>query len=259
VRVLDASGDYVRREPLIGDDVWYDLQKALDASTQRRFGERSKGSPLLQIAFCGYCGKALHQSRANRGNTPDDGNLYYYRCPNRECGRSRAIRREILETLVSETLLDAVGDRETVERMTIPADDHSQELARIGTQISDLTTQRFVYGVVPSDYDERMAALQAEHARISALPKEADQVKETGSGKTFAVRWEEMDTDQRHAFLKRADVTVHLTPDDTEPDDLPSVNLIDTEGRTVIASNGKWRAVVYLGNLASLRKLADRT
>jgi hypothetical protein len=55
--VIDpATGEFIRREPLIDDDLWVKLQAALDASTKKLSGVRAKGSVLLEVGFCGYCG-----------------------------------------------------------------------------------------------------------------------------------------------------------------------------------------------------------
>ena len=52
-----------------------------------------------------------------------------------------------------------------------------------------------------------MAALEEEHKRISALPVEKPKIRRVSIDKTFRQRWEEMDDEQRHAYLKSAEVT----------------------------------------------------
>ena len=47
-----------------------------------------------------------------------------------------------------------------------------------------------------------MSELEAEHARVSALPREKPKVRRIATGKTFRQHWEEMDQEQRHAHLK---------------------------------------------------------
>jgi hypothetical protein len=83
----------------------------------------------------------------------------------------------------------------------IEGDDHTATLKRIGMQIADLTTQHYVNNGVP-DFHTRMAELEAEHARVSALPREKPKVRRIATGKTFRQRWEETDNEQRHAYLK---------------------------------------------------------
>jgi hypothetical protein len=81
----------------------------------------------------------------------------------------------------------------------------SPGLKRIGMQIADLTTQHYVNNGVP-DFHTRMAELEAEHGRVSALPREKPKVRRIAIGKTFRQRWEEMDDEQRHAYLKSTGV-----------------------------------------------------
>jgi hypothetical protein len=42
---------------------------------------------------------------------------------------------------------------------------------------------------VRDDYDALIARLQAEHARLTALPAEPDQVVQRSTGRTFAQHW----------------------------------------------------------------------
>ena len=74
-------------------------------------------------------------------------------------------------------------------------------------QIADLTTQHYVNNGIP-DYHNRMQELEAEHARVSALPREKPKVRKIATGKTFRQHWEDMDDEQRHAYLKSAGVHV---------------------------------------------------
>ncbi|MGO8890802.1 MAG: recombinase family protein [Streptosporangiaceae bacterium] len=210
VRVVDETGEFVRREPLIDDELWFKLQEALDASTKKLSGKRAGGAALLQIAFCGYCGAALHKggSAKSDGRTND-----YYQCrymrkaPGRpHCQPSRSIPKERLEQTVFDGLLDAVGHCEVTTKTVIAGDDHSQTLRRLGAQIADLTTQHYMHGGVP-DFHARMAALEAEHTRISDLPREKPKIRRVSTGKTFAQLWEEMDSEQRQSYLKSAGVT----------------------------------------------------
>ena len=46
VRVVDETGEFVRREPLIDDGLWLKLQEALDASTKKLSGKRAGGAVL---------------------------------------------------------------------------------------------------------------------------------------------------------------------------------------------------------------------
>ena len=73
-------------------------------------------------------------------------------------------------------------------------------------QIADLTTQHYTRSGVP-DYHAKMAALEDEHKRISVMPAEKPKIRRVSTDKTFRQLWEEMDDEQRHAYLKSAEVT----------------------------------------------------
>lgn len=202
IRVVDDRGEWVRREPLIDDELWFKVQAALDASSRPRSGVRSMGSMLLQIAFCGYCGNPLYGNSATRSD--GQGYNYYYYCP--QCKPTASVRREILNEVVGHALLDAVGDCELTAKRILAGDDHTQTLMRIGMQIADLTTQHYVHGGV-DDFHAKMAELEAEHERISDLPAEKPKVRRVGTGKTFRQCWTESDHEQRHSYLKAAGVS----------------------------------------------------
>jgi site-specific DNA recombinase len=209
VRVVDETGEFVRREPLIGEELWCKVQEALDASIKKRSGKRTGGGVLLQVAFCGYCGAALYKG----GRGTDGRSAEYYQCKymrkladRPHCKPSRSIRKEMLEQAVFDGLLDAVGHCEVTRKTVIASDDHSQTLRRLGAQIADLTTQHYMHGGVP-DFHAKMAELEAEHARISDLPREKPKIRRISTGKTFAKFWEEMDGDQRQSYLKSSGVT----------------------------------------------------
>jgi site-specific DNA recombinase len=212
VRVVGADGEFVRREPLIDDELWFKVQAALDASVRPKSGIRFGASLLLRVGFCGYCGGALHQALDNR-----HGREYrYYRCENiwnkhnkaqRRCGKLGSVRQEVLNGAVAAKLLEVIGRYELTEKRLIEGDDHSATLKKLGMKIADLTTQHYVNNGVP-DFHKRMQELEAEHARVSALPREKPKVRKIATGKTFRQHWEEMDDEQRHAYLKSAGVHV---------------------------------------------------
>jgi site-specific DNA recombinase len=202
IRVVDDRGKWVRREPLIDDELWFKVQAALDASSRPRSGVRSMGSMLLQIAFCGYCGGPLYGNSARRSD--GQGYNYYYLCP--QCKPTASVRREILNEVVGDALLVAVGDCELTAKRILAGDDHTETLIRIGMQIADLTTQHYVHGGV-DNFHAKMAELEAEHERIGNLPAEEPKVRRVGIGKTFRQWWGESDDEQRHSYLKAAGVS----------------------------------------------------
>jgi DNA invertase Pin-like site-specific DNA recombinase len=212
VRVVGADGEFVRREPLIDDELWFKVQAALDASTRPKSGIRFGASLLLRVGFCGYCGGALHQL----GDIRHGRDYRYYRCENvynkhnkaqRRCGNLGSVPQDVLNEAVAAKLLEVIGHYELTEKRLIEGDDHSATLKKLGMQIADLTTQHYVNNGIP-DYHKRMQELEAEHARVSALPREKPKVRKIATGKTFRQHWEDMDDEQKHAYLKSAGVHV---------------------------------------------------
>lgn len=201
IRAVDDEGNWVRREPLIGDELWFKLQAALDACSKPRSGVRTMGSMLLRVAFCGYCGGPLHGTMASNG---DAGYYHYYHC--QKCKPHAAIRRETLNQVVADALLETIGDYELTAQRILAGNDHAETLARVGVQIANLTTQHYVHGGV-EDFHAKMARLETEHEKISNLPAEKPKVRRVGTGKTFRHWWTESDDEQRHSCLKAAGVS----------------------------------------------------
>jgi DNA invertase Pin-like site-specific DNA recombinase len=203
VRVVGADGEFVRREPLIGDELWSKVQDVLTANSSPKSGIRFGASLLLRVGFCGYCGGALHQVHKKH---PDKVYRYYY-CQNKrsernnaqqKCDKLGSVSQDAIDDAVTAKLLEVIGNYELTEKRLIEGEDHSATLKKLGMQIADLTTQHYVNNGV-SDFHKCMAELEAEHARVSALPREKPKVRRIATGKTFRQHWEEMDGEQRCA------------------------------------------------------------
>jgi site-specific DNA recombinase len=268
VRVVGADGEFVRREPLIDDELWFKVQEVLTANTRPKSGIRFGASLLLRVGFCGYCGGALH--RVNRtfpvsSKFPDGKEYRYYFCQYRrselkgsqqKCDKLGSVPTGALDEAVSAKLLEVIGHYELTEKRVIEGDDHSATLKKLGMQIADLTTQHYVNNGVP-DFYKRMSELEAEHARVSALPREKPKVRRIATGKTFRQRWEEMDDEQRHAYLKSAavhalvvrkeDFTVRMVSEQgtQTADDL----VLDIPMNVVAEVGGNWVVNIGLGTL----------
>jgi site-specific DNA recombinase len=267
MRVVGADGEFVRREPLIGDELWFRVQDVLAARTRPKSGIRFGASLLLQVGFCGYCGGTLH--RVNRNyiseKFPDGKEYRYYHCQNRrselngspkKCITLRLVPQDALDEAVSAKLLEVIGNYELTEKRVIEGDDHSATLKKIGLQIADLTTQHYVNNGVP-DFHKRMAELESEHARVSAMPREKPKVRRIATGKTFRQHWEEMDQEQRHTYLKSSgvhalvvrqeDFTVSMVSDQgtQAADDL----ILDIPMNVVTQVGDNWVVNIGLGTL----------
>jgi hypothetical protein len=105
------------------------------------------------------------------------------------------------------------------EPVVFAGDDHSHAKAEVGQAIHDLVDERYVRGIVRDDYDELLATLQAEHARLSALPPEPDEVKALPTGIAVAARWATLDQEGKRSWLRKWEVQLDArhTDDDTPP------------------------------------------
>jgi site-specific DNA recombinase len=199
--VRDESGLPVRfAEPIIDDDKWRQLQSALDRASKPTSGQRSDAAFLLRIAYCA-CGSPLYSMRCTvKGKT-----YLYYRCHGRTQLRSGcpslSVRADWLNERAEKIFLEQVGHVEVFEKVTIPGDNHAAELAAVGQAITELVSDRFVRGIERDDYDTLIARLQAEHARLTALPAEPDQVVQRSTGRTFAEHWAACDLRGRRQLM----------------------------------------------------------
>ncbi len=201
VLVRGADGMPVRRAPIIDDEMWLALQAALDRNAGKKSAVHTRASGLLGVAFCALCGRKLYADV--RSARPAHA---YYVCPGRleEGCRARSLPMDGLEMLAAWLFLAQVGRVEVLERVAVLGDDHAAAKAEVGRQITELTAERFQRGVVHENYDQMMASLQAEHARLAALPPEPPTITERPTGQTFAQLWHASDTEGRRQLMMRA-------------------------------------------------------
>src|SRR5690606_38444304 len=160
-------------------------------------------------AYCAECGRRLNIERNLRR-----GREYrYLRCSD---GRSWTCHNSIREDALLDHLerfIAYYGDREVVERVTIPGGENTHALEVLGQDMTELT-QRYAAGdVSDEEYDRRFAALRAERARLLELPREPDRVETRPTGETVAERWASMDLDGKRDYLRRAGVKLHAVKD----------------------------------------------
>jgi len=85
------------------------------------------------------------------------------------------------------------------------------ELAEVGQAITELVQDRFVRGLVDDGYAAKLASLEAEHARLSALPAEPDTIQVVSTGQTFADRWQDSDTQERRQLMRSAGFQIRVS------------------------------------------------
>lgn len=203
--VRDREGNPIfNGDPILSSTEWQKLQDALAARKQGP--KRTKDtSPLLGVVKCYECStNLLHKIyRRNYGK----GLYRYYHC--RVKGHCAQVDAEMVEELLEEAFLNAVGDENVLERVFVPAESHEIELEDAKRAIDELTA---LYTTMASDsmrsrLTDQLKALDARIAVLEQKPhREAGwDYKETG--KTYRHTWEGEDTEGRRQLLLRSGIT----------------------------------------------------
>jgi site-specific DNA recombinase len=247
--VRGEDGMPIRRQPLITDETWEKLQTALDANSKPHSGIRHGASLLLRIAYCGPCGKPLYINRRIKNGKPLG--TYYRHCSNDRCGQPQ-IRADVLERLVEDELLQAVGDAQRLEAVKHEAIDHADQLVAVQAAIDDLDAEYEALRLPASTYARMIAKLETKRDALVALTVEPASVEYVPTGRTYRQHWESLDTEGRHKFLLDASVKVYVE----RSDDDESLPWPDPTGRVILALGNGWRITIHLGALAELREMA---
>jgi DNA invertase Pin-like site-specific DNA recombinase len=198
--VYGPDGFPVRRVALIDDETWDELQAVIrKAGEGRTTGRRVNAtSLLLGVAHCGECGGRLHsEPKIKRGVR-----CHYYGCQNthnRGC-RARLIPRDELDNIVNAAIAE-IADRPVIEIKRGHGNERERKLKEIGEAIVDLTTDRYMRGIIRPNYDDLLASLQAEESRIRTTPSEPSEEKQVPTGETIGQLWQRLDTQGRRVYL----------------------------------------------------------
>ncbi|MGI8451915.1 MAG: recombinase family protein [Streptosporangiaceae bacterium] len=273
-----ADGVAVKREPVLSDDIWDQVQEALKSSARGASGRRANASLLLQVAFCGKCGSPLYLFR--------EGSLSYgyYRCGSvlrhNPCG-AKYVRDDILEPLTEEMLLDDLGEVPMQVRRVIPGEDNSRLIAELEEGITNLEAQSVDDPMKATTYVRMISKLEERRDKLKTQPvrKEATEWEPVVPPQTFAQHWGELDKQGRHNFLRSAGVRIlvrHLDPaEPAAPDEsarwtdhgrylmeqreLPEAAMTpvpEVPGSVIRRIAHGLVITTYLGNLAELRYMA---
>ena len=214
-------------EPLIGQDDWDLLQRALARLSQTHVRSETP-SMLLNVAECAKCGGPLYlYSKHNTvtlasGERRRRGPFAYYRCRNSSAAASRPktcdakmISCKALNEWVDLWFTgEAFGHTEIIERVTLPGANHASEIAAVNAAIHDLTAQFTSEAIPDSDFDAKLLSLRAERRRLQHLPAEPDREEERATGITVAEHWKTLDSAGKRRYLLAAGVKVHASRDD---------------------------------------------
>lgn len=207
-----------RAEPLISHEDWERAALKLSENVSKRTGNRTGGSLLLRVAFCG-CGEPVY--RAPGRNWP------YYRCASRvthkPCGTgNKGISAALLESTVEEEFLRVAGDIEIVRRVFRPGVDHTKDIEEVTRALAELREDRQA-GLYSSEtgkqeYREAYARLDAKREQLMSLPTRPDTWEELPTGETYQERWARLSTgEEKGKELRSAGLKVTVHTEDIPP------------------------------------------
>ncbi len=132
---------------------------------------------------------------------------------------------EYLEDLATRLFLNLVGSQEILERVHIPAEDSSAELAAVEEAMEHLEEQYATGAVYRGTAGaERFAALmtrlEERRDRLAALPSVPARTEYRPTGHTFADRWQEEDEAGRRQLMVSAGFQVRIARTPIAPADI---------------------------------------
>lgn len=203
VRNGDGS-PVVRSEPILTREVFERLGAELaDRENRKEPTKRSTGL-LLQVIFCGVCGRPAYRLKGGEGRSPR------YRCASAQykdtCG-NRSVPLADADEFLSEQLLGMLGKRERLERVWDTGSDHSAELSAINSTLEDLVgvlgTGDFKAGTPQRErLNQRISDLATRQAELSQ-----EAVRPAGwvwkpAGELFGSWWASQGVIERNVWLR---------------------------------------------------------
>lgn len=210
-----------RAEPLIDATDYYRLQKVIAdrkeaAPTQRRKAETSL---LLHVLYCAECGEPYYYLKGRK--------LPRYRCasvkypnndPRRRCSNGTVLVSEA-ERVLTDTLLQLMGETEHHEKVFEPGEDNSRIVDEIDAQLETLTATVARLPVDSPAFTARMREvdnLTSRRAELAAVPSRPSGFRYIPTGVRFADHWEGLDSTARNAWLRNREVRVRFYSDPPE-------------------------------------------
>lgn len=263
--LYDDDGNLVlRAEPIVSYDRWSKIQARISSNPQVS-KPHVKASPLLHIAYCGTSGDPMYFSRVTY---PQYGRVNrYYVCAkssNRSsvsaAGRCDAKRfsAELLEEIIPEMVLDAVGSVPHMTPDIKPAQEYSSALAQVNDAITNLL-EALEAGAFKGRMDvfqTRMSNLEARRDELAAKPSRPEETTWVTTGQTVSEYFNGLAPDAQWDYLRAMHVRAFVDREG-RPDSLP---MPDPTGRVVqvIDPDSELRVTIHLGAMATLRELAAR-
>jgi site-specific DNA recombinase len=252
-KVRDDDGVFVRRTPVLDDQVYADAQRALDRSSIDTSAGRTHSSLLRGVVFCAECESKMYYFRKrSRG-------YGYYRCHSANSGGGchvRGIRADVLESLVTSSLLEALGGKPMTRVTITPAQDHGAELTEVAEALEHWQDPAVAAKVSAAFLADSVARLEARQADLRSRPSVPQKITEDRTGVTFGQHWGKLDTQQCRAVMIAEEVRVLAVKREFPPlwSDLPPKKMIlrASEG----TGSDHVQAEIFLGGWERLIKKA---
>ncbi|QHN15996.1 recombinase family protein [Gordonia amarae] len=213
--VTDETGaPVVRAEPILTRAVFDRVGAALRSREVDRTATVQSGL-LLQVLFCGACGRPAYRLKGGPGRKPR------YRCAYAQdrsgaagalgpCD-NRSVPLDWADHEVEAHVLDRLGSMERMVRTWFSGSDSRSELAEVDELLADLTDQlgtgAFRRGTPQRErLDARIAALTERQEELRARPVEAPSWRYEGTGETVRAWWERSDSATRTAWLREHEI-----------------------------------------------------
>ncbi|UXA17652.1 recombinase family protein [Mycobacterium sp. SMC-4] len=209
----DDGSPVVRSAPILSREVFDRLGVELASRENRKEPTKRSTALLLQVIYCGVCGRPAYRLKGGKGRTPR------YRCASAQykvnCG-NRSIPLSEADDIVEQLVLGMLGESERLERVWDSGSDHTAELDEINSTLVDLTgligTAAYGAGTPQrAALDRRIEGLAARQAELSA-----EEVKPSGwawqpTGEKFGDWWARQDVVSKNVWLRSMNVHLGFT------------------------------------------------
>ncbi|OFN33382.1 recombinase family protein [Corynebacterium sp. HMSC072A04] len=212
-RVAIKDGAPVRRaEPVLDRDTWERVCKELE-SREITVSARSH-SLLLNVLFCGVCGRKTYKLTPNNGRKPT------YRCSSaaksgtpRCCDKTLQVDEEWVENAVTDSFLELLGDSVRAVRVWDDGVDNSSEVAELSDGIEELASELSRYRAGSTAFTAIADNIDKMQQRLDEL--EAEEARAPGwvwepTGQSIRDWWENASVVERNAYLVECGVRVEF-------------------------------------------------
>lgn len=204
-----------RADAIIDRETLERVRERLSGNSRGTTVQRSKGTLLLRVLYCGMCGDPMYGYRGGRGTR-------YYRCGSKSragqgCG-NRAVRADDVDKVLTDAILGRYGDVELVAHEWVPGDDNAAGLMRLTQALEWLRDDRaagLYQGLQgATEYRAQYGAIEAQRTALKVTPSRPGMFVDRPTGTTFRARWDAAeDTAARNLLLRDLGLTFDVDRD----------------------------------------------